>query len=61
MLIKNRKYKDLDFTVATQKSNYDTLGYSYVINNFSSAVGLRTDTFDIANYHGSYTSETLAT
>ena len=60
MIWKARRYKGLDFTdsiqVASQVSNW----FSYIIQNAEYWVNLRTQSTERANYHGWYSSNTLA-
>lgn len=60
MLGKAYQYKWLDFTDQVQSSLLESQGYCYVLQNIDKNVPLRTDTFDNANYHGWYSSATLA-
>lgn len=60
MLGKAYQYKWLDFTDQVQSALLESQGYCYVLQNIDKNVPLRTDTFDNANYHGGYTSATLA-
>ncbi len=60
MIGKNRKFRSLDFTESTQKTSQQTNWYSVVVQNVNMQTGLRTDINERANYHGSYSSETLA-
>lgn len=60
MIGKSWKYKWLDFTdsvqVLSQRSNW----YSYVLQDVTREVPLRTQTFERANFHWEYSSNTLA-
>jgi len=61
MINKNWKYKDIDFSCSEVVSSKSLNWYSYLIRNMTMQTWLRTDFFDIANYHWSFVSETLAT
>ena len=60
MLNKNFLYKGIDFSTTAQQLSQATNWYSYILKNYSMTPWLRTDYFDMANYHGSFTSETLS-
>jgi len=60
MISFNFKYKWIDFTHSVQKTSLDTLGYGIFIENETHQTTLTTNTFERANYHGWYTSDTLA-
>ena len=60
MIWKNRKYRWIDFSDDIQNISMQDNGYGIFIQNEVHPAVLRTDTFDRANYHGGYSSETLA-
>jgi len=56
----NRQYKWIDFTDSVQYASRVANGYGVFIQNEVHWTTTRTDVFDRANYHGGYSSETLA-
>ena len=55
----NRQYKSLDFSDTTQETSIRTNWYGIVLQDEVHTATLRTDTYDRANYHGGYSSESL--
>ena len=60
MIGKARKYKWLDFTSAIQIASQVSNWYSYILQDIKKDVALRTQSYDRANYHWWFSSETLA-
>lgn len=60
MLGKNFKYKWIDFTDETQELSVINNWYWIILQNNIKDVNLRTDIYNRANYHWSYSSETLS-
>lgn len=54
------QYKGIDFTQCTQAQSYKDNGYSILLELENHPTDLRTNVSENANYHGGYTSETLA-
>ena len=60
MIGKARKYKWLDFTDSVQVASQQSNWYSYIIQDIVKNIPLRTETYERANFHWWYSSETLA-
>jgi len=60
MIGKARKYKWLDFTDSVQCTSQQSNWYSYIIQDVVRNIPLRTETYERANFHWWYSSETLA-
>jgi len=60
MIGKARQYKWLNFTDSVQVLQQHTSWYSYIIQDNVRNTPLRTETYDRANFHWWYSSETLA-